>query len=74
MDVDAIVEGLRRYLIHAEEYVVVYFSREDDPDTVYQAQLSADALPAGLKVGDRVRVTYLLGIVAGIARAEARGA
>lgn len=69
MDVEATVEGLRRYLIHGEEYVVVYFAHNDDPDTVRQAQLSADALPAGLAVGDRVRVTYVLGIVAGIARA-----
>lgn len=69
MDVEATVEGIRRYLIHGEEYAVVYFCHAGDDETVHQAQLSADALPAGIAVGDRIRVTYVLGIVAGIARA-----
>jgi hypothetical protein len=68
MEVDATVEGLRPYLIHAEQYVVVYYAHDDDRDTIRNAQLSADALPAGLRVGDRIVVTYLLNIVAGIRR------
>lgn len=68
MDVEATIEGLRPYMIHDERYVVVYFTHRDDPETVHQAQLSADALPDGLKVGDAVIVTWLLNVVAGIRR------
>ena len=71
MEVEATIEGLRPYLIHDERYVVVYFAHRDDPETIRQAQLSADALPGGLKVGDEVIVTYILSIVAGIRHREA---
>ncbi|MCO5175832.1 MAG: hypothetical protein M9890_02515 [Thermomicrobiales bacterium] len=70
MEVEARIEGLRRYLIHSDEYAVVYFSHIDDPETVRQAQLSVDALPSGLAIGDTVRITYLIGIVAAISRVE----
>jgi hypothetical protein len=69
MDVSATVEGIRAYLIHSEEYRVVYFSRDDDPDAIHNAQLSADAVPSGLAVGDRITVQYLLNIVVAIRRA-----
>ncbi|HUG14932.1 MAG TPA: hypothetical protein VMM78_07905 [Thermomicrobiales bacterium] len=67
-DVNAVVEGLRPYLIHGERYVVVYYSQPDDRETVHQAQLSADALPAGLRVGDRIVVHAVMGVVAGVTR------
>lgn len=70
MDTEAAIEGLRSYLIHDERYVVVYFTYRDDPETVHQAQLSADALPAGLKVGDDVVITRVLSVVAGIRRRD----
>lgn len=71
MELEARIEGLRAYLIHDERYVVVYFTRRDDPETVHQAQLSADALPTDLRVGDDVLVTYVLNVLAGIRRAPA---
>ncbi len=70
MEVDAVVEGLRRYSIHAEPYAILYFSHLDDPETIRQAQLSEDQLPAGLRVGERVRVFYLAGVLAGVRRAD----
>lgn len=70
MEVSATIEGLRPYLIHTEEYRIVYFTRDDDPDTIHNAQLSADAVPAGLRVGDKVVVQFLLNIVVAVRRAK----
>lgn len=69
MERTATVEGIRRYTIHGEPYAVVYFSHPDDRDTIQQAQLSDDALPAGLRIGDTIAITYVGTIVAGIRRA-----
>jgi hypothetical protein len=69
VETGATIEGLRPYLIHDERYIVVYFTKHDDPETIHQAQLSADALPDGIRVGDEVIVTWVLNIVAGIRRA-----
>ena len=62
------IEGLRPFLIHGEGYVEVYFSLADAPDTIQQTRLSADALPADLRVGDDVLVLYLINVVAGLRR------
>lgn len=70
MEVAARIEGLRPFLIHGEPYAQVYFSHRDDPDTIRQARLSADALPDALRVGDEVTVLYLVNVVAGIRRAD----
>jgi len=71
MEFEATVEGLRRYTIHGEPYAVLYFSRPERPDDIEQAQLSADALPANLKVGERVVILSLVGVVAEVRRDEA---
>jgi len=68
MDVQARIEGLRPFLIHGEHYVVVYYSHLDDVDTIRHAQVSADALPEGLRVGEVVTLTSVLNVVAGIRR------
>ena len=68
MDTRAIIEGIRRYMIHGEPYAIVYFSRCEDRDTIQQAQLSQDALPNDLRVGDTVVITFIGSIVAGIRR------
>jgi hypothetical protein len=65
----ATIEGIRRYTIHGEPYAVVYYSLADDRDTIHQAQLSEDALPAGLRVGDGVVITFVGSVLAGIRRA-----
>jgi hypothetical protein len=65
---DATIEGLRPYLVHNERFAVMYYSRDGDPETIHQAQLSEDALPDGLRVGDRVRIYAMLGVVAQVSR------
>ena len=69
METAATIEGIRRYTIHGQPYAVVYFSHGDDRDAIHQAQLSDDALPDRLRVGDDVVVTYIGTVVAGIRRA-----
>lgn len=66
MEVTARIEGLRPFLIHSEQYTVVYYSHLDDPDTIHQARMGSGDLPDGLKVGDTVVVYQVLGIVAEI--------
>jgi hypothetical protein len=73
MDAMATVEGIRRYTIHGEPYVILYFSQGADRQTIHQAQLSADALPDGLRVGDSIIVTWLGAIVAGVRRSSIGG-
>lgn len=68
METPATVEGIRRYTIHGEPYAVVYFSHDADTETIHQAQLSQDALPERLRVGDAVAIMYIGAIVAGIRR------
>lgn len=68
MDVPALVEGIRRYTIHGEPYTVVYYSRDSDRDNIHQAQLSDDAIPTGLRVGDPIVITMVGTVVAGIRR------
>lgn len=68
MDIPALIEGLRRYTIHGEPYAVVYYSRDGDRETILRTQLSEDALPSSLRVGDAVVITLVGSIVAGIRR------
>lgn len=70
MEVDARIEGLRHFLIHSEPYTQVYYSLPEDPETIHQARLGTPDLPEGLKVGDRVVIYSVLGIVAEIRRIE----
>ncbi|MEX2315150.1 MAG: hypothetical protein WD628_05480 [Thermomicrobiales bacterium] len=65
----ATVEGIRRYTIHGQPYAVIYFSRDDNRDGIQQAQLSEDALPPGLSVGETIVMTYIGAVVAGVRRA-----
>ncbi|MGH2547853.1 MAG: hypothetical protein ACRDHN_00560 [Thermomicrobiales bacterium] len=68
MDVDALLEGLQQYAIHGSIYYRVFFSHEDDPETIHQAQLPNDAFDTTLLPGAKIRVTYLLKTVMKIER------
>ena len=70
MEIQARIEGLRPFLIHSERYTQVYYSTQDEPDTIHQARLGSADLPEGLKVGDAVVIFSLMGIVAEIRRIE----
>jgi hypothetical protein len=69
MDVTGAIEGIRRYAIHGQPYALLYFSRADDRETIHQAQLSEDALPADIRVGDPIVITYIGAVVVGVRRA-----
>jgi hypothetical protein len=68
VEVDALLEGLQSYTIHGSVYYRVFFSHEDDPETIHQAQLPEDAFDTGLLPGAKIRVTYLLKTVMKIER------
>jgi hypothetical protein len=68
MRIRATVEGLKRWQIHGERYVTVYYSHDDERDTIRHAQLGEDALPAGLRVGEHVTVEYIVNVVTGVER------
>jgi hypothetical protein len=70
VETQARVEGLRPFLIHSEQYTVVYYSHLDDPDTIHQARLGSPDLPDGLKVGDQIVIYSVLGVVAEIRKAD----
>lgn len=70
MEILARVEGMRHFLIHSDQYTQIYYSHLDDPDTIHQARLGTPDLPEGLKVGDKIVVYSVLGIVAEIRLSE----
>ena len=69
MERDGRLEGMQAYEIHGTRYYRVYFSHPEQPDIIEQCQLPFDAIDAGLKPGDSIRVTYLLKTVMEIRRA-----
>ena len=60
MDVAIRIEGIQRILIHSSEYVRVYFSMPDAPDTIQQCQVPIEAFDIDLAVGDQATATMLL--------------
>jgi hypothetical protein len=71
MDLLGKLEGRKDYTIHGELYSQLYFSLEDDPDTIQQCRLPGDAFDTDLRPGDRVRITFLLKTVMEMRRADA---
>lgn len=69
MNVGGKLEGIKRYTIHGGPYAYLYFSHQDDPDTIHQAQLPEEAFDTDLEVGDRIVITYLLRTVMEIRKA-----
>jgi hypothetical protein len=68
MEQTVTIEGIRRYMIHGEPYAVIFYSSDTDRETILQAQLSEDALPTGLSVGETVVITRIGSIVGGVRR------
>ncbi len=60
MEIEATVEGMQRIAIHGSPYFRVFYSLDDDRETIHQAQLPDEAVDADIRVGDRVRLTMLL--------------
>ncbi len=70
MEIQGTVEGLRQFAIHGDPYTQIYYSVDDSPDAIQQARLGTHDLPDGLKVGDRIIIYSVLGIVAEIRLAD----
>lgn len=69
MDVAGILEGRQAYTIHGGPYLRLFYSHQDDPETIHQCQLPEEAVDADLKPGDPIVITYLLKTVMRIRRA-----
>jgi len=68
MEIEAVIEGLQRIAIHGSPYVRVFYSLDEDREKILPAQLPDEAIDAGIKVGDRVRLTMLLRTVMEVRR------
>jgi len=68
VEIEATIEGMQRIAIHGSPYVRVFYSLDDDRDTVLQAQLPDEAVDPGIDVGDRIRLTMLLRTVMEVRR------
>jgi hypothetical protein len=73
MEIEGTVEGLQRIAIHGSPYVRVFYSLDDDRETISQAQLPDEAVDADIRVGDRVRLTLLLRTVMEVRRIPTDG-
>lgn len=72
MEIAGTLEGRQNYTIHGGPYVRLYFSHRDDPETIRQCQLPAEAVDPDLKPGDPILITYLLKTVMTIRRDTSR--
>ena len=68
MEIEATIEGMQRITIHGSPYVRVFYSLVDEPEKILPAQLPDEAVDAGIKVGDRVRLTMVLRTVMEVRR------
>lgn len=63
MDSFGTLEGRQDYTIHGELYSRLFFHVDGDPENIIQCQLPSDAFDNDVKVGDRIRITFLLSTV-----------
>ena len=60
MDIEIRIEGIQRLLIHSSDYVRVYYSMPESPDTITACQLPIEAFDQSLQVGERAIATTVL--------------
>jgi hypothetical protein len=68
MEIEGTLEGLQPYTIHGGQYLRVFYSLADDPETILQCQLPEEAVDATIKPGDPITINYLLKTVMGISQ------
>jgi len=67
----AILRRMQPVSIHGQISVDVYFSDVDDPDgPVNVARVGDEAVPRDLEPGDRIELSYLMGVVTEVRRAD----
>jgi hypothetical protein len=71
MEVRARLEGIQHYTIHGGPYARLFYVLPDEPETVLQAQLPAEAFDADLVPGDEIVLTMLLRTVMEIRKVRA---
>lgn len=68
---EAILQRMQPISIHGQISWDLYFNDSGDPDgAVEMARVGPEAVTPGLKPGDRIRLTYLVGAVTSVTRAE----
>lgn len=68
MEIQGQLEGKQIFLLHGVPYTRVFYTHRDDPETVLQCQLAESELDGDLKIGDPIRINYLLRTVLEIRR------
>jgi hypothetical protein len=67
---DAVIEQVQMVDIHGTRLFDLLYRHDDSPGALLRARLGPEALYAQPSVGDRVRVSYLMGVVTGMARRD----
>jgi hypothetical protein len=60
MEVEGTLEGVRAYTIHGGPYYQLYYILPDDPETIRQCQLPADAVYEDPRPGAPLALAMLL--------------
>lgn len=65
-----ILRRIRPISIHGQVSLDVYFNDAADPDgTVSVARVGDESVPRNLEPGDRIELSYLMGVVTAVRRA-----
>jgi len=65
---DAILQKVQPVSIHGQLSLDVYFEFPDEPGQMRRARVGPEAVPRDLQPGDRIRLSYLVGAVTGVAK------
>jgi len=67
---DALLQRLQPISIHGQLSYDVHYTFLDEPDSQSRvARVGPETLEAGLQVGDRIRLEFLVGVVTAVHRA-----
>jgi hypothetical protein len=67
---DAVIEQVQLVDIHGTRLYDLVYRHDDAPGALLRARLGPEALYAAPRVGDRVRVSYVMGVATGMAQRE----
>ncbi|MBC8078230.1 MAG: hypothetical protein H7Y32_19280 [Chloroflexales bacterium] len=67
---DAVIEHVQLVDIHGTRLYDLVYRHDDTPGALLRARLGPEALYGTPNTGDRVRVSYLMGIATGMVRRD----
>lgn len=70
---DAVIEQVQLVDIHGTRLYDLVYRHDDMPEALLRARLGPEALYGVPTAGDRVRVSYLMGIATSMVRRDAAG-